>query len=384
MYNTTQFVFIDPDLPAGYAPFGIQALNTGADHAAEIYVSYAQRSPADSRDSARGAGLGRVVVYDTNGQLLRQLISEGGLLDAPWGMALSPVDYGLLSNRLLVANLGDGQINAFGFSTGQFSATLSDARAMPIAVPGLHGIAFGNDMNNQPHTTLFYAAGGVNEVNGTFGRLDPGVNPPLLNQPPIVAITAPTPGDVRATATVTAAVTSSIAVARVDFLVDDAVFETDDAAPYSVEWDTTLFGNGTALLRAVATDVDSNVGVSAEVAVTIANGAPAISLAQIQGLVFTPICSGCHNGSNPPTGALPGSQDLTAGNSFANVVNVPSIEVPALLRVKPNDPTNSYLIRKLEGGAGIQGSRMPLGGPFLDQATIDLVKTWIASGAPNN
>jgi len=27
---------------------------------------------------------------------------------------------------------------------------------------------------------------------------------------------------------------------------------------------------------------------------------------------------------------------------------------------------------------------MPLGGPFLDQATIDKVKSWIASGAPNN
>jgi len=382
--TATQFSFTDPDLPAGFAPFGIQALDTGADRSPEIYVSYARRSAADIRDSERGAGLGRVVVYDTNGRLRRQLIAEGGLLDAPWGMALTPVDFGMLSNRLLVANLGDGRINAFGFSTGQFSATLTDARAVPLFVPGLHGIAFGNDMNNQPHTTLFYAAGGVDEVNGTFGRLDRGTNPPLLNQPPIVTITDPTPGEVRATTTVTAAVTSSIAVARVDFLVDDAVFETDDAAPYSVEWDTTLFGNGTALLHAVATDVDSNVGVSAEVAVTIANGTPAVSLAQIQGLVFTPVCSGCHNGSNPPTGALPESQNLTAGNSFASVVNVPSIEVPALLRVKPNDPANSYLIQKLEGTAGIQGSRMPLGGPFLDQATIDLIKAWIASGAPNN
>ena len=382
--TATQFSFIDPDLPAGFAPFGIQALDTGADHTPEIYVSYAQRSATDIRDSARGAGLGRIAVYDTNGGLRRQLIAQGGVLDAPWGMALTPVDFGMLSNRLLVANLGDGRINAFGFSTGQFSATFSDARNVPLFVPGLHGIAFGNDMNNQPHTTLFYAAGGVDEVNGTFGRLDRGANPPLLNQPPIVTITAPAPGDAHAVTTVTAVVTSSIAVARVDFLVDDTVFETDNSAPYSVEWDTTLFGNGPALLRAVATDVDSNVGVSAEIAVTIANGAPAVSLAQIQGLVFTPICSGCHNGSNPPTGALPGSQNLTAGSSFANVVNVQSIEVPALLRVKPNDPANSYLIRKLEGAAGIQGSRMPLGGPFLDQATIDLVKAWIASGAPNN
>jgi hypothetical protein len=159
---------------------------------------------------------------------------------------------------------------------------------------------------------------------------------------------------VNATATVTADVTSILAVAKVDFLVDDALFATETTAPYSVEWDTTFFGNGPVLLRAIATDVDGNVGVSAEVSVTIANG------------------------------ALPGSLDLTAGNSFTNLVDVPSIEVPALLRVKPNDPANNYLIRKLEGTAGIQGSRMPLGGPFLDQATIDLVKAWIASGAPNN
>ena len=255
---------------------------------------------------------------------------------------------------------------------------------MPISVPGLHGIAFGNDMNNQPHTTLFYAAGTNEELNGSFGRLDLGATPPLLNQPPVVAITAPVPGPVSATTTVTATVASSIAVAKVDFLADDTVFATAGATPFSVQWDTTLFGNGPALLRAIATDVDGNVGVSIELPVTIANGTATASLTQIQGLVFTPICSGCHSGSNPTTGALPGSQNLTAGNSFANLVNVQSREVPTLLRVKPNDPASSYLIQKLEGAAGIQGSRMPLGGPFLDQATIDLVKAWIAGGAADN
>lgn len=382
--TTEQFTFADGDLPADFAPYGIQALNTGIDHTAEIYVSYAQRSGADDRESARGAGLGRIDVYGANGDLLRVLVIQGGLLDAPWGMALSPADLGVLSNRLLVANLGDGRINAFGFSTGQYSATLSDSRGIPIIVPGLHGIAFGNDMNNQPHTTLFYAAGTNDERNGSFGRLDLGANPPLLNQPPVVAITAPASGVVSTTVTVSATVTSSIAVARVDFLADDNVFATDSETPFAVEWDTTLIGNGPVLLRAIATDVDGNVGVSVEAPVTVENGASPVSLAQIQGLVFTPICSGCHDGSNPTTGALPGSQNLTAGNSFANLVDVSSREIPALLRVKPNDPANSYLIRKLEGAADIQGSRMPLGGPFLDQATIDLVKTWIAGGAMND
>jgi hypothetical protein len=54
------------------------------------------------------------------------------------------------------------------------------------------------------------------------------------------------------------------------------------------------------------------------------------------------------------------------------------------MRVKPGEPANSYVIHKLEGAAGISGARMPFGGPFLDEATIDQVESWIASGAPNN
>ena len=74
----------------------------------------------------------------------------------------------------------------------------------------------------------------------------------------------------------------------------------------------------------------------------------------------------------------------SAAASFTSLVNVASEEQPALMRVKLFDPANSYLIHKLEGAATITGQRMPFGGPFLDQATIDQVKSWIASGAPNN
>jgi hypothetical protein len=76
--------------------------------------------------------------------------------------------------------------------------------------------------------------------------------------------------------------------------------------------------------------------------------------------------------------------DLRAGNSFASLVAARSLEQPALLRVAPGDPASSYVIQKLEGAAGISGARMPFGGPFLDQATTDEVKSWIAAGAPNN
>ena len=104
------------------------------------------------------------------------------------------------------------------------------------------------------------------------------------------------------------------------------------------------------------------------------------TLTQLQSTIFTPRCSGCHNGSG---GSLPGSMNLSStAATFAALVGVSSLQQPSLQRVTPNDAANSYVVQKLEPGAGI--SRMPLGGPYLDQATIDQVKEWINAGAANN
>lgn len=96
----------------------------------------------------------------------------------------------------------------------------------------------------------------------------------------------------------------------------------------------------------------------------------------IQDNVFTPICTRCHSGANAPEGL-----QLDEGHSFALLVGVPSAEVPSVLRVKPGDPTDSYLIEKLQGSSGIVGQQMPFGGPYLPQATIDVIKQWISAGA---
>ena len=76
--------------------------------------------------------------------------------------------------------------------------------------------------------------------------------------------------------------------------------------------------------------------------------------------------------------------DLRAGNAHDSLVNVQSQEVSGLMRVAPGDPENSYIIHKLEGRPGIVGARMPFGGPFLDDATIDQVRSWIEAGAQDN
>jgi hypothetical protein len=67
--------------------------------------------------------------------------------------------------------------------------------------------------------------------------------------------------------------------------------------------------------------------------------------------------------------------------SRAALVGIASLEVPALQRVTAGNPNNSYLIRKLEGGPNIVGSRMPLLGPPLPQTTIDAIRLWITNGA---
>ena len=106
------------------------------------------------------------------------------------------------------------------------------------------------------------------------------------------------------------------------------------------------------------------------------------SLESIQNDILTPTCSvaGCHSG--PPGPNLPAGMDLSSASaSFSSLINVASLQVPTTLRVAVGDADNSYLIRKLEGTSAV-GSRMPEGGPFLDQATIDVIRRWIDTGAP--
>jgi|HubBroStandDraft_1064217.scaffolds.fasta_scaffold00041_37 hypothetical protein len=101
-------------------------------------------------------------------------------------------------------------------------------------------------------------------------------------------------------------------------------------------------------------------------------------LQSIQDNVFTPICSKCHIGASAPLGL-----QLDAAHSYNLLVGVPSVEQPTLLRVKPGDPDDSYMVHKIEGLPGITGGQMPLGETPLPQATIDAIRQWITNGAPN-
>jgi uncharacterized protein (TIGR03118 family) len=156
--------FVDKGLPRGYAPFGIQAI------LGNLYVMYA-RQDANAEDEVAGPGLGFVSVFDSNGNFIRRIASRGPL-NAPWGIALAPADFGSFSNRLLIANFGDGRINAYDLATGLYLGRLRQANGKSIKIEGLWGLSFGNGVSAQPTNTLFFTAGPNDEASGLYGRID--------------------------------------------------------------------------------------------------------------------------------------------------------------------------------------------------------------------
>lgn len=154
-----------------------------------------------------------------------------------------------------------------------------------------------------------------------------------------------------------------------------------------------LFGSGASIVM----DLDANAldgefsgafpsgddvaGGDFEARFSLAVPVSGATLDELQASVFTINCavSGCHTG--PASNTLPAGMDLSnADASFASLVGVASLQVPALSRVAANDPDNSYLVQKVEGTAA-SGARMPLGGGVLDQALIDDIRQWISDGA---
>jgi len=158
--------FTDPNIPAGFAPFGIQNIN------GNLYVTYAKQD-AKKHDDVAGPGNGFVDVFDTSGNLIKRLVSNGEL-DSPWGLTLAPNGFGRFGKDLLVGNFGDGHINAYEIDTGAFRGQLKDQRGNPITINGLWALGFGNGALAGPTDTLFFTAGINDEADGLFGSITKG------------------------------------------------------------------------------------------------------------------------------------------------------------------------------------------------------------------
>lgn len=187
--------FIDPNLLPGFAPFGIQVIGN------QVFVTYALQDAA-KHDPVPGAGNGFVSIFDVAGNFVKRF-ATGEALNAPWGIVKASADFGPFSNDILIANAGDGTINAFDPANGNFIGTLLDGAGNAIVNPGLHALAFRSD-NFGDSNTLYLAAGIGNGLNGVFAAITSGLvsftrlDTPLTSIDTNVLITAtiiPGPGN---------------------------------------------------------------------------------------------------------------------------------------------------------------------------------------------
>ena len=156
--------FTDPNVPNGYAPFGIQSNGGNL-----LYVTFALQN-AQKHDDVAGPGNGFVNVFDTNGHLLRRFASRGAL-NSPWGVTRASFAFGRFSGDILVGNFGDGEISAFD-SDGHFLGTLKDSENHPIVIDGLWTLTLGGGRTSSSDT-LYFTAGPNGETNGLFGTITP-------------------------------------------------------------------------------------------------------------------------------------------------------------------------------------------------------------------
>lgn len=159
--------FVDPKIPSGYAPFGIQNLS-GA-----IAVTYAKQD-ADRRDDVAGQGHGFVDLFDAHGTFIVR-VGTHGQLNSPWGLAMAPVSFGRFGGDLLVGNFGDGQISSFESQpdgTFELVGQLRTSDRKVLTIDRLWALQFGKGAaNNGSTNTLFFTAGPDDETHGLFGTI---------------------------------------------------------------------------------------------------------------------------------------------------------------------------------------------------------------------
>jgi uncharacterized protein (TIGR03118 family) len=168
--------FVDEQLPHGYVPFNVQAIGN------DIVVTYALHEEG-SQFETDGPGLGFVDVYSSTGQLLQRL-EHGDWLNAPWGVALAPLDFGRFSHDLLIGQFaggGDTQssgfIAAYDLTTGKFDGLLQDAGGKPLAINGVWALSPGNVSPNNndaaaaPAAQVYFTAGPNHTTGGLLGYL---------------------------------------------------------------------------------------------------------------------------------------------------------------------------------------------------------------------
>ena len=171
--------FTDDRLPRNFVPFNVQAIGN------DIVVTFVLHQEGNPLETD-GPGLGYVDIFSSDGQLLKRL-EHGDWLNAPWGVALAPLDFGVFSHDLLIGQFagagtsdGSGTIAAYDLATGKFIGLVQDATGKALSISGLWALSPGNsasagsyDPAGSPGSELYFTAGPNHGTGGLFGYLKP-------------------------------------------------------------------------------------------------------------------------------------------------------------------------------------------------------------------
>ena len=160
--------FVDRQIPESFAPFNVQEVN------GNLYVTYAKQNAA-KHDDFDFPGFGFVDKFSPKGRLLQRL-QHGPWLNAPWGVALAPANFGFFSTHLLIGNAGSGQIAVYDVDSGHFDGLLRDTNGHAFENDRLWALRFGNDHAAGPSNWLYFTAGIGDEAHGLFGFFAPADN----------------------------------------------------------------------------------------------------------------------------------------------------------------------------------------------------------------
>ncbi|HVV02654.1 MAG TPA: TIGR03118 family protein [Puia sp.] len=191
-FHKVDYPFYDPDMPAAYSPYNIQAVGQ------YLFVIYGQLATAHDPNPGHGVagpGKGFVDVFSLDGRLVKRFASRGAL-NLPWGVTAAPASFlegkdlsggeGLHGGNdrsnygggnggddqeslILVGNFGDGRINVFTVE-GKFLGQLQSHNHV-LEVEGLWSLSFPPAGAHVDPRRLYFTAGPDNEADGVFGYL---------------------------------------------------------------------------------------------------------------------------------------------------------------------------------------------------------------------
>ncbi len=257
-----------------------------------------------------------------------------------------------------------------------FSGTVSDPNGDPVTVLWTFGDG-GTSTLLAPGNHVYTTAGTYTvhfTATDSKGLADPApptrtitVQTAAVNLPPTATITAPA-ANVTITAGQAVSFTGTATDPNGDAVTVLWTFGDGATSTLLTPGNHTYAAAGAYTVTLTATDskgLKDPAPPTRTITVT-AVGPAAPTLTQLQTTIFTASCIGCHSAGGSA------GMNLTAGNSYANLVNVPATTLPGM-RVVPGSPSTSALVTQLASGHR-----------SVSAANQSLISAWITAGALNN